>query len=137
MERKQQLIELMNTVYNPLNEVNAHKGIIAIVDNMTDTEAYKHWFKLRKWVKENGRLSKTYEVFTNGFANSLLTTDKKFYYVSDSEKVKPIKRNKMLSKWFRNDRLDGTVYVMENETSIFFSNESTEFACKYMDDDLI
>lgn len=137
MERKQQLIELMNTVYNPLDEVNAHKGIIAIVDNMTEQEAYKHCFKLRKWAKENNKLSKNYEVFINDFARFLLTTNKDFYYVSDSEKVKPMKRNKMLSKWFRNNRLDGTVYVMENETSIFFSNESTEFACKYMDDDLI
>lgn len=137
MERKQQLIELMNTVYNPLDEVNAHKGIIAIVDNMTEQEAYKHWFKLRKWAKENNKLSKSYDVFMNDFARNLLTTNKDFYYVSDSEKVKPMKRNKILSKWFRNDRLDGTVYVMENETSIFFSNESTEFACEYMDDDLI
>lgn len=137
MERKQQLIELMNTVYNPLSEVNAHKGIIAIVNNMTEQEAYKHWFKLRKWAKENKKLPEYPEVIINDFVKHLLTTKKEFYYVSDSEKIKPIKRNKMLSKWFRNDRLDGTVYVMENEIGIFFSNESTEFACKYMDDDLI
>ena len=137
MERKQQLMELMNTVYNPLNEVNAHKGVIAIVDNMTDEEAYKHWFKLRKWAKENDKLPESPEVIINDFARHLLTTEKAFFYVSSSERIKPMKRNKALSKFFRNDRLADFIYVMENEISIFFSDASTNFANKFMDDDLI
>lgn len=137
MERKQQLIELMNTVYNPLDEVNVHKGIIAIVDNMTEQEAYKHWFKLRKWAKENNKLPESPEVIINDFVRHLLTTEKKFFYVSHSEKIKPMKRNKALSKFFRNDRLTDFIYVMENEISVFFSDASTNFANKFMDDDLI
>lgn len=137
MERKQQLVELMNTIYNPLNEVNAHKGIIAIVDNMTEQEAYKHWFKLRKRAKENDKLPKCPEVVINDFARHLLTAEKKFFYVSDSEKIKPMKRNKALSKFFRNDIVSDFVYVMENEVAIFFSDGSTHFACKNMGDDLL
>lgn len=137
MERKQQLIELMNTAYNPLDEVNAHKGIIAIVDNMTEQEAYKHWFKFRKWARENDKLPESPEVIINDFARHLLTTEKAFFYVSSSERIKPMKRNKALSKFFRNDRLTDFIYVMENETSVFFSDASTHFACEYMDDDLI
>lgn len=137
MERKQQLIELMNTVYNPLDEVNAHKGIIAIVDNMTDQETYKYWFKLRKWAKENDKLPESPEVIINDFAKYLLVTEKKFFYVSHSEKIKPMKRNKALSKFFRNDIISDFIYVMENEIAIFFSDASTYFACQNMDDDLI
>ncbi len=41
--RKEQLIELMNTIYSPLDEVSAKNGIIAVVNNMSEQEAYKHW----------------------------------------------------------------------------------------------
>lgn len=135
--RKQQLIELMNTIYNPLNEVNAHNGIISVVGNMTEYEAHKHWFKLKKWAKENYKLPKSEKVIINDFARYLLTTEKEFVYVSFSRSMKLMKRNKILSKFFRNDRLDDFVYVTEDKDTIYFADGSSDYACTYMDDDLV
>jgi len=133
--RKQQLIELMNTIYNPLDEVSAHNGIVSVVGNMTEQEAYKHWFKLRKWAKENQKLYESEKVIISDFARHLLTTEKEFFYVSFNEKIRPMKRNKVLSKFFRNDSINDFVYVMENENCVIFSDGSTSFACNYMDCD--
>ena len=70
--------------------------------------------------------------YMNDFNKHLLTTSKKFIYVGLDGIGRPIKRNKALSKWFRN-ALNDFVYVFEDACYIYFSDASSTFACKYMD----
>lgn len=66
------------------------------------------------------------------FSRHLLTTKKKFIYVAFDNKPRLMKRNKALSKWFRDDILNDFVYVYETEHYIYFSDASSMFACALM-----
>ena len=69
----------------------------------------------------------------NDFQKHLLTTNKQFIYVGMNDIPKLIKRNKALSKFFRED-INDFVFVMEDEKYIYFSDASTRFANTYMED---
>lgn len=69
----------------------------------------------------------------DGFSKHLLTTTKRFLYVGMNDRAKPIKRNKALSKFFR-EEINDFIYVTETETTIFFSDASSWFANTCMED---
>lgn len=69
----------------------------------------------------------------NDFSKHLLTTKKKFIYVGMNDRPRPIKRNKALSKWFR-EQVNDFEFVMEDENNIYFSDACTRFSNTYMED---
>lgn len=61
----------------------------------------------------------------------LLHSNKEFYIVDYFDKIRPAKRNKVLSKWYRED-INDFVLILETENKILFGDASCHMACWLM-----